>query len=777
MSGLRKRITKIGQQVLDNYCLKGDEIRGRIMIPPIPDSKFIDKLPEDVELEGQNAAEKELQEGYEAEVKVYRCLEEVESNVIVVHQLDYTHEQYAAFLPNHPCNAKKCKRGLDTHDCHQPKKNVEGETDFVVIGMNFVAVLEVKGLSLQGCTEDVGELKMKGCVEDASRQRKRMVDLISSVDSTLMVYEFTLLTSVSREEVDEKYWSDETLLFSEDLDHLVQIIDSCEVFSSNALKSGIIKNVAWCLLGLWCINQDNKWDITSCSLPKCIMDIDSKLSRVLITRKSEDEVFAEVNRSSGKNKGRKKTSSKKTYPKNPEMVDAPSLFQKYLNVKSLTKGQLDIFESKERFLWVEGPAGSGKTVVMLGKIIHLALTTSPEKRILFIIPGSYEIISPLVERHLSCLNNIIEGVTLCEKIKYDYEDATDYDTDDDINDKLEEAGRSILQQMSDSSSKIILLLITIMKTSAADSMKRFMTNFDYVFLDDFQSLLDMHPATLLIGRKYADKNKIFEGVLPIVKESMTSTTSVWILNDYAQSFVDRFTRQFDRSAIAISVITFGDELRSYFVYSKRLTVNLRNTCEVSTVLSIIRSHYEKIVLPGNSPVIWPQQKEGHFLRGTKPVIYLLGESKMTSLVDILTSELGELKGSNSCLKNSDIAVLLPHEDLNILTSPVGIFERWNTPEDKIQLLFPGLSLSAEWPVVISLCQFISYTVPVKLADNSEKDLTYSLLLPMIYTVISRARVYSTVILFDYTPNSCQYFDNCIEELKQRSDVCRIVELY
>ena len=145
MSGLRKRITKIGQQVLDNYCQKGDEIRGRIMIPPIPDSKFIDKLPEDVELEGQNAAEKELQEGYEAEVKVYRCLEEVESNVIVIHQLDYTHEQYAAFLPNHPCNAKMCKRGLDTHDCHQPKRNIEGETDFVVIGINFVAVFEVKG--------------------------------------------------------------------------------------------------------------------------------------------------------------------------------------------------------------------------------------------------------------------------------------------------------------------------------------------------------------------------------------------------------------------------------------------------------------------------------------------------------------------------------------------------------------------------------------------------------------------------------------------------------
>ena len=764
MSGLRKRITKVGQQVLDNYCQKGDEIRGRIMIPPIPDSKFIDKLPEDVELEGQNAAEKELQEGYEAEVKVYRCLEEVQSNVIVIHQLDYTHEQYAAFLPDHPCNAKKCKRGLGTHDCHQPKKNVEGETDFVVIGMKFVAVLEVKGLSLQSFTEDVGELKMKGCVEDAFRQRKRMVDLIRSVDSTLMVYEFTLFTNVSREEVDEKYLSDKTLLFSEDLDHLVQIIDSCEVFSSNALKSGIIKNVAWCLLGLWCIDEDNKWDVATCSLPKCIMDIDSKLRRALVTRKSVDEIAAEVNRSSGKNKGRKNTSCKKDYPENPDMVDAPSLFKKYLNVKTLTKDQLDIFESKERFLWVEGPAGSGKTIVMLSKIIHLALTTPPEKRILLVIPGDFTF--PAVERQFKLLNNIIEDVTLCEKIVYVH---------DGYSDNVEEAGRSMLQQMSDSNSKIIFLLIR--RTSAAVSMKSFMTNFDYVFFDDFQGLLDIHQATYAdaVSREDADKNILLEGILPIVKES---TTSVWILNDYAQSTIDRLYKQFDKSEIEYPLSTFGDELRSYFVNSKRLTVNLRNTCEVATVLSIIRKHNENMILPGAGPVTWPQQKEGHFLRGTKPVIYLLSESTMISWIDILTREIGKLKGSNSFLKNSDIAILARFANSTPMTALGSIqVERWDTPDDKIKLLLRDFSVSAEWPAVISLCKFKSHAMPIKLADNSKKALTVNFTFPQLYTAISRARVYSTVILYGYTPNTCKYFDNCIEELKQRRDVFRIVELY
>ena len=85
-TGLRYTIEhKIGKQIMDRIHENKDEKTGPTMIPPIPESKFIDKLPDGV-LEGQNIREKEHQDAYEAEVKVYRCLENIKQNYLVLHQ-------------------------------------------------------------------------------------------------------------------------------------------------------------------------------------------------------------------------------------------------------------------------------------------------------------------------------------------------------------------------------------------------------------------------------------------------------------------------------------------------------------------------------------------------------------------------------------------------------------------------------------------------------------------------------------------------------------------
>ena len=100
--------TRIGRGILDKYCQRRGRTSGPIMIPPIPDSKFLEKLPENVVLDKPTSDEKGRQNGYIAEVKFFRCLEEVDRDIIVVHQLEYTHEQYSAFKPDHQCNQKKC---------------------------------------------------------------------------------------------------------------------------------------------------------------------------------------------------------------------------------------------------------------------------------------------------------------------------------------------------------------------------------------------------------------------------------------------------------------------------------------------------------------------------------------------------------------------------------------------------------------------------------------------------------------------------------------------
>ena len=53
---------------------------------------------------------------------------------LVIHQLEFTHKQYSAFLPEHgKCTKKKCKNGPEDHHCHKPLKETEGECDFVVV--------------------------------------------------------------------------------------------------------------------------------------------------------------------------------------------------------------------------------------------------------------------------------------------------------------------------------------------------------------------------------------------------------------------------------------------------------------------------------------------------------------------------------------------------------------------------------------------------------------------------------------------------------------------
>ena len=360
--GLRKRIEHtIGEQIFQKYCQNRTEHSGPTIVPPIPNNKFIDKLPEGVVLEGANLDEKKHQESYEAEVEVYRCLEEVNTNNIVIHQLDYTHEQYSAFLPEHRCNKRKCKKDSEDHFCHKTLRELEGECDFIVIGDKFVAVIEVKGLSLQNTEEDL--VKLDGCCDSAVMQRKRMRNLIESINPLVTVFEFTIFPNISMEEMEEKYLSDETILFREDLENMALIIYCCEAFSLSSVPTLNMRTarerLCCSLLGLWCMNQDNKWDLDECSLSKCVIDVDNKLRNALVTRKLVEE--AELNLGLKKKQGK----MKKKYPQNSRMVQTPDLFKRYLKINCLTQCQLDVYSSDERFLWVDGPAGSGKNFYLL----------------------------------------------------------------------------------------------------------------------------------------------------------------------------------------------------------------------------------------------------------------------------------------------------------------------------------------------------------------------------------------------------------------------------
>ena len=249
--------------------------QGPAMIPSIPDSKFIDELPKTV-LEGQNVMGKE-KVSHEAEIKLYHSLKGMKQNYLVIHQLKFTHEQYSDFVGEHLCDKENCEKGSQDHPCHQQPNDIEGECDIIVVGENFAAILEVKSLKLQHSEED--DLKLKGCCERTFSQRKRMRNLIRSIEPLVMVFEFTAFPNISIDEVGEEILKDETLLFSEDLAIVTSIFNHEERLSLPTVRSSAMDKLSCSLLGLWCINKEGKWSLDEFSLTSCIQDIDQKLRK------------------------------------------------------------------------------------------------------------------------------------------------------------------------------------------------------------------------------------------------------------------------------------------------------------------------------------------------------------------------------------------------------------------------------------------------------------------------------------------------------------------
>ena len=771
------------------------------MIPPIPDSKFFEKLTEE-----QDAAFKQLQDGYEAEVKVYRCFEELQRDVIVIHQLEYTNEQYSAFVPDHKFNKKS-------------KSNKHGETDFVAIGGNFVAVFEVKGLNdlkinfrdnFHACyskftsmcclrrhqreisKREENNLKLKGCCEDAVRQRNRIVHLVQHLDSSAPVFQFTIFPNISKREVDKRYLADETLLFGEDMDTF------SSWFDTNLPQIPVDKepdcdmlSIKRCLLGLWCINQDNKWDVNKCSLIKCILDVDEKVKKALVTQRAMDDFKHENNSKKGQRK-------RKDYPENKEMVPAPDIFRKYLNIHCLTKSQIDLFDSEEKLVWADG------NVTMLGKIIHLALNTPEEERILLLMIGSDK--TPAVHKNFQILNNIGEEID-CEMVIHKTESCPSGA------EPSSEYIDSVYNKIPNSNSKIVIVVIE--RRSEWPIPQTLTGLFSYVFVDDYQSFSDH----IFLGCSEAFPNSrclstMAWYLLYGIRRSSASA-SLWIFCDDGQSNHNAnesssnerensfrslsvsLSKTYDCAIMGLPRIngemvawsTFdrdGKTLvhisRSILFTPMKLTVNLRNTYEISTVLSIIRGYHDEVSVRLKVLNNEGQKKKskvttlthrlipqtgGHFLRGSKPVIYLIKGNNENVIEKVLEKELQLLKRPGNSFGDKDIVVIHDHFEHYFVAKLLG---KWK---------FVGClalrdlydCVSAEWPAMVFVHKHSHFNI-----YTSGDWRSCSQTIPQIYSALSRARVYCSIIIHSYRPNNCDYLEELITELRKNTDVCRVVDV-
>jgi len=136
-----------GKEIFETYCSTGD--KRPIMLPRAPQQTYIDVIDPDEDKPGcsfQNDRNQQL--NYEAEVKVYRVLEKLDGNYIVLHSFEYTHFQYHLGDSNH--DRRKCII------CKKTATNREGECDFIVIAPTYFVIIEVKNMS------HIGEISENG---------------------------------------------------------------------------------------------------------------------------------------------------------------------------------------------------------------------------------------------------------------------------------------------------------------------------------------------------------------------------------------------------------------------------------------------------------------------------------------------------------------------------------------------------------------------------------------------------------------------------------------
>ena len=215
----------------------------------------------------------------------------------------------------------------------------------------------------------------------------------------------------------------------------------------------------------------------------------------------------------------------------------------------------------------------------------------------------------------------------------------------DGRDALDKSYRFLSEDLSRSTSKIVLL---VMFHSLVKSMYSLLTEFHHVFVDDYQHLINIiRILSAESDEQNFTDNILTEGLLSIAKNSDTNSTSLWVLCDRAQSWDETFYRQFRQQSAVTDML---DNFRHQFNKSKVLSINLRNSHEISAVLSIIRKYYKKIDFLGVCSTALLPQNFGHFLRGTKPVIHLISDSLTAIWMGILSDELEKLRGSDSSLQ-------------------------------------------------------------------------------------------------------------------------------
>ena len=745
---------------MDNYVKNGEEIflkfctsdhKGPTMLPRAPDQTYIDRYPESFRDERQR------QSDYEAEVVVYRALEKLpDDKIVVLHNFEYTHHQYRLCDQSHLRNKNTCKGCKNV-------SNKEGECDFLILCPGSIVIIEVKNMShieFNDIEIDREEhfRALFGTFKKSVKQRKKIESLIRCIEKDTTIRQFTAYPNFSKQFKGQFQASEDaqfqlsdselsTVIFHEDIvdgnkindnnnresitagtsteiretspeedqNHFFRFfsclrycflgprdtqrqissddISSDEDLSSfefwwnnnakiaqdTSFNSEAFQKVKYMLLAIWA--TDKNCDQSKCSLASCILNIDKRL-------KSGQFTFLPKK---GKNRAQ-----------NPGVVIAPDVIKNYVKVENLTVEQCKAFESSEKLLWINGPAGAGKSVILCGRIIQLVQPNEDNKAVLFKFGGDgnncelYQ--RALKEASVEYLETSTRGLTATK----------------------------LVTLISESTRKVIIVEITREDVQKLTDTISAVTNC-HIFIDDIQELLYFSET---------------EECSVLMDKLLSLECTVRVVCDMAQGYWYISKQKLIDGIRIINIKLSSTQLAT-------LSMSLRNTCDLSDILCVMREQFKEsyfLEIPDVLDMILPTQLQGHFIHGPLTVIHVFND------YNVYFRRVFDIELDRLCdeLDYSDIGIVyyVTSSDVMSLVEDSVNMRCVNT-DSKIAVCGSKHCSSAQWPAVI-----VVYTV-----FSEEKDLA------LLYLMLSRARVYCSVVIIpgagitlDDTPHMLQLLD-------------------
>ena len=378
--------------------------------------------------------------------------------------------------------------------------------------------------------------------------------------------------------------------------------------------------------------------------------------------------------------------------------------------------------TNNNLMWINGPAGAGKTVILCGKMIQLSemiiQSDTENKVVVFKFTGEG--------------NNSRDYQDVLDKAGIQYERIStrkSEHTPAQLRDRIKESVRRV----------IIVEVFGLLSTTEFTNRLSELSDY-HLFVDDIQRIFyDLSDTEI-----YTDLiNELLK--LSIHKK-------VWIACDIAQLW---FLGDMRNNSLTLNKV-LTDKLDT----SQRriLTKNLRNTCDLSYILSVLRGRVVELCSPGNLDVVLPTQSQGHFIHGPLTVIHVFNDFNVGSIVEVFDTELDRLCAE---FKYSDIGVVHAANsgDVVSLVKP-SVDMRCNNTDVKIAVCNSVNSYSAEWPAVVVLCE----------AWNYYSETRY---LSSLYLALSRARVHCTVIIFPWKGETLDTY--VLPLLERLSNYAHIIE--